>query len=103
VVKTLTQSPKGLPEDTLIMLASEYFALAVSRNGTAMTAWGLNTLGSLATGLPNKYQYYPTDSNITVITLQNKKIASLFGYAYIAGILTDTGEVYMWVRRAQIH
>jgi hypothetical protein len=91
-VKNFVQSPE-IPDETIAITAQLNFVVTASN--TSLTSWGAGDYGALGIGTTPKFKYYPVTTNISTI-LQNRKIASVFSASTLAGLLTDTGEVYMW-------
>ncbi len=91
-VKNFTQTPE-VPDETIAVTGQHTFVITATE--TSITSWGAGNYGALGTGATPKLVYYPVTTNLYGI-LQHRKIASVFSYSPLAGLLTDTGEIYVW-------
>jgi alpha-tubulin suppressor-like RCC1 family protein len=91
-LKTLTQTPE-LPDETIAIAGQQSFFIAAT--ATSISSWGQGSAGSLGSGATPKIQFFPNSTDLST-TLQNSKITSLFAFANQAGLLTDTGEIFVW-------
>jgi alpha-tubulin suppressor-like RCC1 family protein len=91
-LKTITQTPE-LPDETIAIAGQQRFF--VSATTTSITTWGQGYSGALGSGATPALQYYPNTTDLSVM-LQNSKINSVFAYSTYAGLVTDTGEIYIW-------
>jgi alpha-tubulin suppressor-like RCC1 family protein len=82
----------GASTGSLGKLQQSYF---ISATATSITTWGQGITGVLGSGATPLMQFYPNTTDLST-TLQNRKITSVFAYSNSAGLLTNTGEIYVW-------
>jgi alpha-tubulin suppressor-like RCC1 family protein len=91
-LKTITQTPE-IPDETIAIAGQQKFF--ISATATSITTWGQGSAGALGSGATPGLQYYPNTTDLSAM-LQNSKIDSVFAYTDYAGLVTDTGEIYIW-------
>jgi alpha-tubulin suppressor-like RCC1 family protein len=91
-IKSLTPTLE-IPDETILVTGQSSFALIATEN--SISAWGSGFYGILGNGATPRIKYYPVTTNLSVV-LQNRRIASVFSYSSYVGLITDTGEIYVW-------